>query len=183
MIISLTSTLSITCYENYRTRNRLFLHRYVIFLCIRCAQPSISTPHPQFLPSLPPLSPAGPALGGAEAEHAWQRCLGGVLAAFWRPFLGVAESRRKERSGAERSGRARAKGAALRGGGALARRGRRKFRDTWAGVEQWRGELALQTARERRRAHLCRPAARPPALRPSPWRPPRSSAARLSLGT
>lgn len=103
--------------------------------------------------------------------------------AFWRPFLGVAESRRKERSGAERSGRARARGAALRGGGALARRGRRKFRDTWAGVEQWRGELALQTAREHRRAHLCRPAARPPALRPSPWRPPRSSAARLSLGT
>lgn len=176
MIISLTSTLSITCYENYRTRNRLFLHRYVIFLCIRCAQPSISTPHPQFLPSLPPLSPAGPALGGAEAEHAWQRCLGGVLAA-------ISRGSREPQEGAERSGRARAKGAALRGGGALARRGRRKFRDTWAGVEQWRGELALQTAREHRRAHLCRPAARPPALRPSPWRPPRSSAARLSLGT
>lgn len=114
--------------------------------------------------------------GRARLAALPRRRFGGVLAA-------ISRGSREPQEGAERSGRARAKGAALRGGGALARRGRRKFRDTWGGVEQWRGELALQTAREHRRAHLCRPAARPPALRPSPWRPPRSSAARLSLGT
>lgn len=145
--------------------------------------PSPSAPSGAAL-SLPLCVEQGP--GSAASEAFWR--------AFWKAFwsLLAAISPRAGRCGraAGKNGSgsgARAEGAAGRGreGAAPARRGRagpgaaESSGPRGAGEEQRWGQRGPHTSREPSPLH----ARCSPALQPSPWPPPRSSAARLSPGT